>query len=103
MMLHHDFDVISNIKAILPAIMGALVSSMSVPQSVAGVSGLLSASIIGFVGGNALVEYLAISDTTWVAFFLKFSIGVFGLAILRESLIKMPDLISSLSKRFTGG
>lgn len=96
-------DILELVKAAIPAIMGSAVSAMSVPRSVAGFSGLLSASIIGFVGGNALVEYLVIVDTSWVAFFLKFATGVFGLAILRELIKALPATVSAALNKIVGG
>lgn len=102
-MLHNEFDLVSSVKSIAPAVLGAAVSAMSVPESVAGLTGLVSASIIGFVAGNALVEVMAVNGESWVAFFLKFSIGVLGLAILRESFKLMPGWLGSLGKRIFGG
>ena len=105
--------VLAFIKGIFPSTLGSLASILIAKQTESKfavidlinfqvVVTLFLGATIGYVGGSAAVGYWPSLNNPEIAFFIKFVIGVFGLAFTKESFIKIPILFEKFTNKWIG-
>lgn len=62
---------------------------------------IFGVSIAHYLGGAA-IEYWTVNPLSLVADAIKFTIGLFGMGMLSQAMIQIPDIVKAARKRFIG-
>jgi NO-binding membrane sensor protein with MHYT domain len=93
------------IYSLCPAILGAIISMLSVkqeePKIMVGLTLFLGIGVAHYLG-NATIEYFDIHRDSYMASSIILIYGLFGLATIREIFKQIPDVLKATRKRFIG-
>lgn len=96
--------VFKAIEAILPGAIGAAVSLRFIPGTIwQKVSSYFSGLACAYYLGNGLIDYLTVAPGGLMAEFIKFTAGLFGLAIVSHGMQQIPELLAAIRRRYIGG
>lgn len=99
-------EIYLSLKGYIPSITGTIVGLLAVPKSTIGlyalVSGFIAGVIVSIYGGDFIIEYYKIQDTSNMVQFCKFVVGVFGFSLIKITFLKLPILFDLAVNRLVG-
>lgn len=84
----------------MPSVAGAWVSVYEMAPSKAKAYAFVFGGMIGFLAGNAIVEYFDMQGKRYLCAFLTFSLSYFGLEIFQQARKSLPSFIDLIAKKF---
>lgn len=92
------------LEALLPGAIGAAVSLRFIPGNLwQKTSSYFSGLACAYYLGNGLISYLAVPAGSLMAEFIKFTAGLFGLAIVSHGMQQIPEFLAAVRRRVFGG
>ena len=93
------------LSSLAPAVIGSLISLRFSPDNSTPfqrlTTFLIGVSLSYFIGG-AILEHFGIDYKSFTADAIKLTIGLFGMAITTQLMIQIPEILSSVRKKFIG-
>ena len=84
----------------MPSVAGAWVSVYEMIPGKAKAYAFIFGCMIGFLAGNAAVEYLDLVGKRYICAFLTFTFSYFGLETFQQARKSLPNFIDLIAKKF---